>query len=110
MMEPSGYIFDHKWPGERHRLALLEQRYDPPTIRRLESIGVTRGWSCLEVGAGGGSIARWLAQHVEDIGRVVATDLDVGFLEDAAAANLEVWQHDITVDPLPSETFDLVHV
>jgi SAM-dependent methyltransferase len=104
------YFSDHELPGERDRLALMEQCYDPRTIRRLETIGVSSGWSCLEVGAGGGSIARWLAQRVGQTGRVVATDLDTRFFEDAAAANFEVWRHDAAVDPLPMAEFDLVHV
>ncbi|MGH3773082.1 MAG: class I SAM-dependent methyltransferase [Pseudonocardiaceae bacterium] len=73
-------------------------------------IGITHGWSCLEVGAGIGSIARWLAQRVGRTGRVVATDLDTRFFEDAAGANLDVWRHDITRDSLPVTEFDLVHV
>ena len=73
-------------------------------------IGVGRGWSCLEVGAGAGSIARWLAHRVGPTGRVVATDLDTRFFEDAAEANLEIWRHDITGDPLPTAEFGLVHV
>lgn len=51
-----------------------------------------------------------MAHRVGQAGRVVATDLDTRFLEDAATTNLEVWRHDITVDPLPTAEFDLVHV
>lgn len=76
----------------------------------MVNIGITRGWACLEVGAGAGSIARWLAHRVGPTGRVVATDLDTRFFDDAAEANLEVWLHDITRDPLPTAEFDLVHV
>lgn len=104
------YFSDHQWPGEWRRLTLLEERYDPGTIRRMVNIGVASGWCCLEVGAGAGSIARWLAHRVGPTGGVVATDLDTRFLEDAAAANLEVWRHDITCDPLPTAQFDFVHV
>jgi ubiquinone/menaquinone biosynthesis C-methylase UbiE len=88
----------------------LEERYDPGTIRRVVGIGVTDGWSCLEVGAGAGSIARWLAHRVGPTGWVIATDLDTRFLEDAVEANLAVWRHDLTRDPLPAAQFDLVHV
>jgi SAM-dependent methyltransferase len=104
------FFSDHERPGERERLALFEQRYDSGTIRRLEAIGVAHGWSCLEVGAGGGSIARWLAERVGRTGHVVATDLDTRFFEDAAASNFEAWRHDITTDPLPTAAFDVVHV
>lgn len=104
------YFSDHQWPEERRRLTLLEERYDPGTIRRMVDIGITPGWTCLEVGAGAGSIARWLAHRVGPTGRVVATDLDTRFFDDAAEANLEVWRHDITRDLLPTAEFDLVHV
>ena len=88
----------------------MEERYDPGTTRRMVDIGITRGWVCLEVGAGAGSIARWLAHQVGSTGRVVATDLDTRFFDDAAEVNLEVWRHDITRDLLPTAEFDLVHV
>jgi trans-aconitate methyltransferase len=104
------YFSDHQWPGERRRLALLQERYDPGTTRRLIDIGVTAGWTCLEVGAGAGSIARLLADRVGPDGKVVATDIDTRFLEDVFAPHLEVWRHDITCDPLPIAQFDLVHV
>lgn len=70
---------DHQWPGERRRLTLLEDRYDPGTIRRGVDIGIARDWSWLEAGAGAGSIARWLAHRVGPTGRVVAIDLDIHF-------------------------------
>ena len=31
-------------------------------------------------------------------------------MDDATEANLEVWRHNITCDPLPTERFDFVHV
>ncbi len=58
--------------AERERLACLEQAVDPRSIRQLAALGVTRGWTCLDVGAGGGSITRWLARRVAPDGRVVA--------------------------------------
>src|SRR5262249_33083992 len=61
---------------ERERLALLTQIADPITTRRLTDLGVGPGWRCLDVGAGDGSVARWLAGRVGPAGRVVATDLN----------------------------------
>ena len=46
---------------ELGRLRLLEARYDPHTHRRLSMFGPLAGTRCLEVGAGAGSVARWLA-------------------------------------------------
>ena len=97
--------------AERRRLELLEARYDPLTFRRLAAVGVACGWSCLEVGAGAGSVVRWLAGRVGSIGRVVATDLDPRFLGDNPCPTppVEVRRHDIRTDPLEEAAFDLVH-
>ena len=62
------------------RLVALEEGYDPATVARLENLGVGRGWSCLEVGAGAGSITRWLSRRVGTGGQVMAADLDKSFL------------------------------
>ena len=86
--------------------------HDASSRRRVESLGVERGWSCLEIGAGCGSIARWLADRVAPEGRVLATDVDprqIGRLRRSAGANLEVRRHDVGRDPLPEASFDLVY-
>lgn len=103
------YLYPHTWERERHRLAAIEQLWDPVTIVALERCGIERGWRCLEVGAGSGSIARWLAHRVAPDGFVVATDLDVRNLHPGGHPNLEVRRHDIISDELPPEAFDLVH-
>jgi SAM-dependent methyltransferase len=103
------YLFDAAWEQERARLAGIERWQDPGTIRCLETIGVQPGWTCLEVGGGGGSIAEWLAARVGSTGRVVATDLDTRFLDAIDASNLEVRTHDIVNDVLEEDAFDLVH-
>jgi len=91
------------------RFAALAALFDASTTRHLADRGVTSGWDCLEVGGGGGSIAKWLAARVAPAGRIVVTDIDTGFLDDLRIANLEVLQHDITCDPLPEAAFDLIH-
>ena len=92
----------------RGRLAAAEALLDPGTIKVLQQLGVTGGWRCLEVGAGGGSIARWLATVVVGQGLVVATDLSTEHLH-VDPATVEVRQHDIVRDPLEEATYDLVH-
>jgi SAM-dependent methyltransferase len=91
------------------RLTALEEGYDPGTVSRLENLGVGRGWTCLEVGAGAGSITRWLSRRVGVEGRVVAVDLDTSFLDVSDADNVEVRQFDLRSDELPESTFDLIH-
>src|SRR2546421_9600 len=102
------YLFSHEEKKERERLAAIEAMGDPFTIECLEKIGVGEGWRCLEIGAGGGSIAEWLCGRVGPSGKVVATDLQTKLLEAIETSNLEVRKHDITKGDLEQETFDLV--
>jgi SAM-dependent methyltransferase len=105
----AGYILDQTWEREAERLGALERCGDPLTIDLLQRAGVGPGWRCLEVGAGRGSIAGWLADHVGDAGGVLAVDLDTRLLEEHRHPNLEVRRLDILSDPLPAASFDLVH-
>ncbi|OBF80000.1 hypothetical protein A5791_09595 [Mycobacterium sp. 852002-51163_SCH5372311] len=105
-----GYFWtDHEAADELTRLRLIEQFNDPSTLRQLDAIGVADGWRCLEVGAGAGSVTRWLSQRVGPGGKVVAADLDVRFLGDITAPNVEVRHCDITQDPIEPSSYDLVH-
>jgi SAM-dependent methyltransferase len=94
---------------ERERLALLTRIADPITTRRLTELGVGPGWRCLDVAAGDGSVARWLAARVGPRGRVVATDLNPRFLDGHGLANLEVRRHNVLDDGLEEAHYDLVH-
>lgn len=103
------YAFDNGWRRARERLAALEAIYDPVTCRHLDDLGIAPGWRCLEVGAGGGSIAAWLCERAGPGGAVLATDLDPRFLAALDAPNLEVRRHDVAAEELPAGRFDLVH-
>jgi len=103
------YAFPHSGDREERRLELLEQRLDPLTIRRIERLGLSRGARCLEVGAGHGSVARWLCGRVGSTGSVTATDLETDFLEQQAVPGLVVLRQDLRTDDLPAGPFDLVH-
>lgn len=105
----STYVFDQASETERARLLKLEAWLDPGTVRHLETIGVASGWRCLEVGAGEGSIARWLCERVGPAGRVVATDLDTRFLDVIEDPALEVRRHDVVSDSLEENAYDLIH-
>jgi SAM-dependent methyltransferase len=94
---------------ELARLRLLEERYDARTFVRLSALGPLAGTRCLEVAAGAGSVARWLAAQAGPAGRVVATDADPRFLASAAAAGIEVRRHDILADPLEPGHYHVVH-
>jgi hypothetical protein len=66
----ASYALSNGWEHEEERLGLLEAVLDPLTFARLSSLPVARGWRCLEVGAGRGSVTRWLCD------RVVVEDFD----------------------------------
>ncbi|MGH3478027.1 MAG: class I SAM-dependent methyltransferase [Nocardioidaceae bacterium] len=99
-------MFDNDSAHARDQHRYLAEMLDSMTTARLAQTGVADGWHCLEVGAGGGSVATWLAQRVAPSGRVLATDIKPRYIP--ACAGLEVAQHDIVHDPLPEDTFDLV--
>jgi SAM-dependent methyltransferase len=100
-MASSAYLFVD---DARERLRAAEALLDEGTIRVFERLGVAHGWRSLEVGAGGGSIARWLAAY----GPVVATDLSIRDLT-GLPANVDVREHDIVRDPIEAGVYDLVH-
>lgn len=103
------YVFDNAAEYAKVRYHVLSALYDAKTIRHLEQVSIERGWSCLEVGGGGGSIASWMCERVGPQGHVLATDIEPRFLWTLSFDNLEVRQHDIRIDGLPERQFDLAH-
>jgi len=109
----TAYVLDnhHRRAADHH--AALAELLDPYTrarIRALDSWPRTR--RCLEVGAGAGSIACWLADQVGPDGEVVAIDLKPDHI--APHPRLTTVAHDLTgFDPLPeavtTRRFDLIH-
>jgi SAM-dependent methyltransferase len=107
--ETGKYVFDPVWELETERLRTNEAVWDPGTFERFERLGVAPGWSCLEVGAGAGGAAAWLADRVGPTGRVVAADLEIGRLAPLAGRGVEVLRYDLRSEDLPAGRFDLVH-
>ena len=105
----SNYVFDQAWALEKQRLDALGALCDEGTFRHLAARGLGAGWRCLEVGAGSGTVARWMAQQVGASGHVVATDLDARYLEPLAADGIEVRCEDIAARPPEVGAYDLVH-
>jgi SAM-dependent methyltransferase len=105
----SHYPLDNAAPQAGERFANLSLLYDEVTCRHLHRFGIGAGWCCLEVGAGGGSIARFMGRRVGARGHVVATDINTDWIEGSLPATIEVRRHDIGIDPLPEASFDVVH-
>jgi SAM-dependent methyltransferase len=95
--------------AEVERLHALERWSDPQTIRCLEAIGVRPGSTCLEAGAGTGSVARWLAGRVGEHGSVEAVDLHPEGIDTGGHANIVRRKLDLETDGLPGGRFDVVH-
>ena len=66
---------------------------------------------CLELGAGNGSVARWLGDAVGRGGRVVATDIEPGLVRADVVSHprVQLLRHDLRSDRLPAGPFDVVH-
>ncbi|HEY4394699.1 MAG TPA: methyltransferase domain-containing protein [Polyangia bacterium] len=111
-MDDKGYLFDNRAVEAGARIAALSAIFDPITFRHVDALGMGRGARCWEVGAGGPSVPRGLAERVGAEGRVLATDLEVSpALAGAAGGAIEVRRHDVARDPPPRDLgpFDLVH-
>jgi predicted methyltransferase len=103
--ENNDYLLDNADARAERRFDALAHLFDARTIEYLTGVGVARGWSCWEVGAGGGSIAEWLAGAVAPTGSVLATDLDLRRLSATAVPGLTAARHDV----ITTGTYNLVH-
>jgi len=107
---PSRYPLRNAAPEEAARLGTLQSLHDASTVRQFERLGVAPGWRCAELGAGAGSVARWLSDRVGGDGSVTAIDRDTSLLGDLAARpNVTVVEGDLMSMSFGSSCFDLVH-
>ncbi len=105
----SNYIFAQQSEADEfRRLQLLEAANDPTTIAMLEETEIQSGWKCLELGAGAGSILRWLGQRVGPSGLAVGIDKNTSYLQDFASAPFQVCKGTFLEVDLP-QAFDLIH-
>ncbi|MBK8553621.1 MAG: methyltransferase domain-containing protein [Ignavibacteria bacterium] len=102
------YLWQHSLKGESERLQMMSDLLDPNCKFHLERIGIKSGWRCLEIGAGNGSLSKWMSQKVAPNGHVVATDIRTDLMSDLKSTNLEVRQFDVVKDEPPDTPFDLV--
>lgn len=109
MTRTDGYLLDNRRAEAGERFDAFATLFDPTTFRHLEAFGIGPGWRCWEVGAGGTSVASWIAKKVGPTGRVLATDIDTTHLAAAARPPIEVRVHDVGAEEPPGEGFDLVH-
>ncbi|MEU8382554.1 methyltransferase domain-containing protein [Streptosporangium sp. NPDC048865] len=105
MTNTADYVF-HNVPAQ---LNPLETFLDPFTSAELDEIVVGKGWRCMDLGAGGGSVTRMLAERVGPQGWVTAVDQDVHMVP--SLPNVDIHTRDMSRDePLPGEGgLDLIH-
>lgn len=106
---PGKYVFDNTGDRAQQRYRRLEALFDASTQRHIEARGISPGWTCLEAGGGSGSVARWMAERVQPDGSVLVTDINAQFLEQISGDNISTRVHDIGVDELEPNSFDLIH-
>ncbi len=105
----TGYLLRNDAPEAMDRFTAFAALFDPSTFRHLDDLGLSTGWRCWEVGAGGTSVIEHLAARTGPTGHVLATDLDTSWAHTATSPVIEVRRHDVAADPPPGATFDLVH-
>ncbi|HXQ59146.1 MAG TPA: methyltransferase domain-containing protein [Acidimicrobiales bacterium] len=108
-MTEEGYLLDNRAAAAGVRFQALAAIFDRSTFRHLDDLGLAQGWRCWEVGAGGVSVVRFMADRVGGDGRVLATDIDVSWAQEAAGSIVEFRRHDVGRDAPPPELFDVVH-
>lgn len=113
-IQPSsrGYPLDNRHPAAEDYHSALADLLNPFSMERVaELVGDLTGWRTLEVGAGGGSFARWLAREVGPAGDVLAVDINTAMM--VPRPPLRTAEVDIT-DPLQLRDtigygWDLIH-
>ncbi len=103
----SQYTFANADIEGARQLGLLAEILDEHSTYVLAGTGIDKGWQCLDVGPGAGSITRWMADRVRPGGTVTALDLDPRHL--TGGDNITVRQGDVRTVDLPQGHFDLIH-
>ncbi|WP_371680514.1 class I SAM-dependent methyltransferase [Streptomyces sp. NBC_01276] len=101
-------VFRPEQAGEGERIDLGALAYDDITLARLTALGAGPGWSCLELGAGTGSVARGLLTRA-GVTSVLAVDRDVRFLASRPQPGLATLEADIGDPAFDPGRFHLVH-
>ena len=95
--------------AELKRLREIDSYMRSTTEARITRLGIAPGWQCLEVGAGAGGVAHWMAEKVGKTGSVTATDISPKVDLDPHLPWLEVRRHNILESGLEDGLYDLVH-
>ena len=92
--------------GQLERLRTLEHAFDPLSQKVFDHLDLPDKPAILDLGAGAGSLARWLTRRYPDA-TVTATDIDTRYLIDIPG--IQVVTHNVVIDNFPAASFDVVH-
>lgn len=109
MSEHGRYLLDNQQAQAGERFDALSTLFNHSTFRHMHECGLDEGWKVWEVGAGGPSVATWLARRVGPSGYVLATDIDTSWLDGEVDGGFAVVRHDVAAEAPPDGDFDLVH-
>ncbi|WP_425082313.1 class I SAM-dependent methyltransferase [Ruegeria arenilitoris] len=101
-------LLPHTLPTEAERLDRMSHAHDPDTFATIERLNLPENAHCLDIGAGRGSVAIWLAETLPHA-KVIASDLDVSSVKENTLPNIALEEIDLRADELGSELYDLVH-
>src|SRR4051794_36742890 len=100
------YLFDNASAEAAHQVQLLADILDPHTITVLADLDLDPAWTALELGAGAGTIARFLA---EDAGLAGVVAIDANPQHITASPGLIIRQEDVLDAELGTNQFGLIH-
>src|SRR3954447_14510371 len=103
----AGYALDNANSNGAAHLGGLTGLFDGFTAARMAESGRLAGARCLEIGAGNGSVAVWLADQVGPGGSVTAGDIDASHIPPHEP--LPAWRLDLLREPPPDGPFDVIH-
>lgn len=114
-INPDGYVHARD-EQEYQRLRDQAIMWDAATATILDRIGLAPGMSCLDVGAGPGTVMRLMADRVGPDGQVTGIEIDAKLgaralaeLRARGGAKFEMLPADVTkLDDVPGAPFDLV--
>ena len=103
------YLLSNDAPEAMDRFTAFATLFDPTTFRHLDGLGLAPGWRCWEVGAGGTTVVAHLAARLARPGTCWPPTSTCPGPRGAAAANVEILEHDVAAEAPPAGPFDLVH-
>jgi len=93
---------------EFHRLQLLEECVDDFSKLNLLEAGIKHSSNCLEIGAGAGSILKWMANVLDENSQITAVDKNTRYINSFGRSNVIVLEDNIQNLEF-YQSFDLIH-